>query len=455
MPRHTETHPKDAAADSSLYLHILLPALASIIVVTAVTVEVSEPFLDRPLARRIAQTDVIYNLLLYLPLGAALSRHKLIKALAIAGGLSLVAESVQLFYPDRVPSAIDVGVNTLGAFIGLLVARLTMRFLRLDLTAIKLGALTALLSFSAYAALVYAMWPPDPGRWTFSNWDPTFQIAIGNELSQDRLWHGEVSGVAILAEPLDVTHIKALHRGGPESLRNQSVSDLPPALFAMSEPLSESDSLWGLPLLGVERTHPIFDGLVEKSRLSALVWFRSFEPNPSGPARILTYSKDPLNRNFTIALEDRRIVFRLRTPKTGPNGVYPQVVTAGFVDANEDVFVAATYDGRVSRVYIDGRLAARLSLAARSWISPFLADSGLPTTGVLAGMLSAVGLLSLGGRRIRHRRQLVATLAGLAGAAIIAMLVWNSPVPELIRWLPLVGFLAGAIVGASAAPRRP
>lgn len=452
MRHRTETHPKNHSADSSLYLHVFLPALTLIIVVTAVTVEVSDPFIDRSLARSIAQTDVVYNLLLYLPLGAALAKRKLVRALMMAGALSLVAESLQLFYPDRVPSVIDVGANVVGATIGILITRLMKRFLRLDLAAIKLGRMTAFLSFLGYAALVYAMWPPDPGRWTFSNWDSTFRIAIGNELSQDRLWHGEVSGVAILSDPLDGKQIKALHRGGTESLRDQSVPNLPPALFAMSERLSESDSLWGLPLLDDESS--IFDVLVENSTLTALVWFRSHRPDPHGPARILTYSKDPLNRNFTIALENRRVFFRLRTPTTGFNGVHPQVITPEYVDANEDVFVAATYDGRVSRVYIDGRLAARLSLAAWSWVIPFLADSGLPTTGVFAGMLASIGLLSLGGARFHRRKQLVATLAGLAGATIVAILVWDSPVPEFIRWLPLVGFLAGTVVGGSVASDR-
>jgi VanZ family protein len=427
---------------------MLWPALAVITVVTAVTIEVSAPFIDRPVTREIIQSDVLFNLLLYIPLGAALGRRKLISVVAIAGGVSILAECVQLFYPDRYPSLTDIVANAMGAALGAIGARLVGRFLRHDLAVIKLGALTGILSFAACAAVVLAM--RHPGNFSdFSNWDPTFQIAVGNELSGDRMWHGRILGTAILADVLDRGTVRRLHTKGPESLRTDSIQEFGRALFILRRDLSEGDSLWGKPLLDAGRTREIFDELTARNTLSVLVWFHGTDPDPMGPGRIVTYSRDPYVRNFTVGQEGRRIHFRLRTPQTLGNGLYPQATTPGFVDAHRDVFVAAIYDGRISRVYIDGRLAARINLAASAWLIPFLADSGLPATATLTGMLLATGLLSLGGSIVRRRRWLFAPLGGVAGTILLIAVGATGALPQFAPWVPVLGLAAGAHIAAS------
>ncbi len=428
---------------------MIWPALAAITAVTAVTVEVSAPFINRAVTREIIQSDVIYNLLLYIPLGVALGRRRLISVVAIAAGVSILAECIQLFYPDRFPSLIDTVTNTLGAAVGAIGARLVRRFLRYDLTAIRLGVTTGILAIAALGAIVLVQRRPDDflDLSSFSNWDSTFQIAVGNELSGDRIWRGRIMGMAVLADVLDRRTIKELHIKGPESLRTDSIQEH--ALFVLRYGLSDRDSLWGKPLLGVDRTREIFDELTARNTLCALVWFHGTDSDPRGPGRIVTYSRDTYVRNFTVGQERRRIHFRLRTPMTLGNGLYPEVLTPAFVEANRDVFVAATYDSRVSRVYLDGRLVARINLAARVWTIPFLADSGLPAAATLTGMLLATGLLSLGGSTVRRHKWLAAPLGGVVGATLLIAVGATDALPHFTPWVPLLGLAAGAHIAVS------
>ncbi len=78
----------------------------------------------------------------------------------------------------------------------------------------------------------------------------------------------------------------------------------------------------------------------------------------SGPARIVTFSRDPSNRNFTLGQDGKNLVLRLRTPQTGPNGVKPQL-TLTPLPLNRPVHVAVTYQPGVTVCYVNGRQALK------------------------------------------------------------------------------------------------
>lgn len=73
---------------------------------------------------RISKTDILTNVLLYMPLGGllAVGRSRRLVALIwvtlVAGCFSLGLETLQIFLPGRVPSVLDTSLNTLGAFVG-------------------------------------------------------------------------------------------------------------------------------------------------------------------------------------------------------------------------------------------------------------------------------------------------------------------------------------------------
>lgn len=73
-----------------------------------------------------------------------------------------------------------------------------------------------------------------------------------------------------------------------------------------------------------------------------------------GPARIVSFSSDASNRNFTLGQQDERLVMRLRTPKTGRNGTNPQTYLCA-LRAGVTHHVVVTYRPGVMQCYLDGK----------------------------------------------------------------------------------------------------
>ena len=86
-------------------------------------------FLTAPWPRYYSQTDLIVNVLGFVPFSFALvpalggrlrPGWAVFAAVTIAGLLSLGLETLQNFLPSRVPSNVDLGCNTLGVLLGAL-----------------------------------------------------------------------------------------------------------------------------------------------------------------------------------------------------------------------------------------------------------------------------------------------------------------------------------------------
>lgn len=75
----------------------------------------------------------------------------------------------------------------------------------------------------------------------------------------------------------------------------------------------------------------------------------------SGPARIISFSKDTGRRNFTLGQEGKNIVLRLRTPRTGVNGLNPQVSVCQ-VTPNEPMHIVVSYYPGNLYCYLNGEL---------------------------------------------------------------------------------------------------
>ena len=88
-------------------------------------------FLSSPLPKYWTGFDVAINILGYMPLGFLLvlsalrsgrARYAVLLATLAAGALSLTMESLQNYLPVRVPSNVDLALNTAGAWLGALLA---------------------------------------------------------------------------------------------------------------------------------------------------------------------------------------------------------------------------------------------------------------------------------------------------------------------------------------------
>ena len=67
----------------------------------------------------------------------------------------------------------------------------------------------------------------------------------------------------------------------------------------------------------------------------------------SGPARIVSFSRDSNERNFTLGQDGDKLILRLRTERNDKNGTNPQV-TLGKIVIGEPMHVVVSYrDGQL------------------------------------------------------------------------------------------------------------
>lgn len=97
--------------------------------------------------------------------------------------------------------------------------------------------------------------------------------------------------------------------------------------------------------------------LTASGQISVELDLQTGSVDQSGPARIFSFSRDSMSRNFTVAQEGNGFVFRLRTSFTDLNGIYPSLVVPEVFDSSHRQHLVVTYDGIKVRLYVDGILS--------------------------------------------------------------------------------------------------
>jgi hypothetical protein len=100
----------------------------------------------------------------------------------------------------------------------------------------------------------------------------------------------------------------------------------------------------------------LYHRLVSGNGFTIEVWLTSAGLKQTGPARIVSYSRDPFYRNFTLGQENSDLVFRLRTTKTDLNGASPEIKVPGVFVPEQRQHIVVSYDFSQCRVYVDGQL---------------------------------------------------------------------------------------------------
>lgn len=349
--------------------------------------------------------ELVKNFFLFVPLGFALGRRHLALVFSVALLCSGALEFAQGWLA-RQPSALDVLGNTLGAIAGAMLSRALPRNPELSMGR---GTLCAAAAVGLAATLASTALRPVGD---FSNWK-RFPLIIGNEATGDRPWSGHLAEFAVYdralagdppgqspgaAPPLwsrggPILWVRledppAARLDGPEGPEN-AVELLPNAGRAPLDARSLEDPL-RLPDRFAAHLH---QRLGPMAQLTVSARVRPDRLDLSGPARIVSFSRDPLNRNFTLSQEGREVNFRVRTPATGPNGVNPKVET---LDSPLDVRehrIVATFDGEVSRIIVDS-VCRRETLIAVSR-APALLGRMLGATIVLCTALGGLAIASI------------------------------------------------------------
>ena len=362
------------------------------------------------------------NVLLFFPLGLVLRAPGVWRATWLGASLSMAVETAQFFLDGRSPQPGDVVANTLGALCGAIVAGvLNIRFRwRFDEFRLRRStAFGAALILTLLFGLFSAAYQHRASLWM---WDSSYKLAAGDELSGDRSWHGEIFEIAVFDTTIDSGLVGRLAEQGRGSIAANRTAFTRAPIFQQTTPL-DLKSQRGQPLLDEDDTQRFFASLVGAGKFTVLIWCRPANVDQTGPARILTYSLNAIRRNFTLGQEGRSIAFRVRTLVAGLNGNSVDVHSRPLLQANEDVLLAASYDGEVSRLIVNGGPPDEISLADNRffWI---IWSAFVPGLLLLFGAL--LGMAFLGWMQPRWRLRL--TVAGLAGCVVGGIFLLLVPV---------------------------
>jgi hypothetical protein len=443
-------------AVGALRLRLLAPAIALIVAATMIPTGLRHPSLIH-IDNQFDPVDIVNNIILYLPLGFALAGSSLRRAFLYGLCLATCAEVLQLGYVDRIPSFIDIASNTAGAMLGYLVATGLRGRAGHSLRSLRIPRLLALagIPLGVLATIMLLVYRPQPN---FSNWSPMCRLLVGDELSGGRPWAGSISALQIYPFAMAPSQIDKL-----AGEAGTSASGKPNAPTAFPDggllPPTDLSLRTGHPWLSNEQQQVFFEALVKQSRMTLLVSMRPSNLEQTGPARIVTYSYDSFGRNFTLGQVHNGLTFRLRTPNTGQNGTEPALFTGPVLTPNHTAFVAVVYNGRVSSLYVDGKLVAHADLGMeRPHLPKRLLDilpGSIPipvievgVTEMLASSLLALGLFAIRGvPASRVARGLLGLVAGIAVGATVWAFAVSSPGLGVRIMLECVA--AGLMIAAS------
>ncbi len=415
-------------------LRLLPLALAVIIFCTAVPVELRGPVMW---SNGFDIGDFVNNVLLYAPLGLALWRRSLLISLAGAAMLSTAIEIMQIWHFERFGSAFDVLANVLGTGCGILLARRLVKSGRgiPDLFPIK-QRLTAFAILGA--VMLLALWVVPAQPINLSNWNPDFELLLGNERTSDRPWRGAILELVLVPAPLSGTEVHDL-KDVADPLVQAAL--LTRGAYILPEPITlDGGEAKRLP---PDVSRRFFHSATTHNGFTLIAKVTTANAHQNGPARLMSFSTDQFNRNFDLGQEDARLVFRVRTTITGPNGMHPHVETSPILVAQRPILVVATFDGAVSRVYVDGQAQGRSNLGAAGCLIPLLCDTEVPIASALFGGLCGIAAIGIVRPASRGSALMLTILAGILGTA---------PFYLVTESLPLgVGKLAIVLVGAMTA----
>jgi hypothetical protein len=363
--------------------------------------------------------DIAANFFLFLPFGAALRRLRMPWILMIAAAFSLGLELAQGWLP-RHPSVTDIFVNAAGAWAGAVIVRRTPSPVISWHRWLPLMAILAL-SLTLLARTMVR------GN-ALSDWE-LFPLLIGDEATGDRPWEGTIREIRVYDRAVFDAEEEGRapapwHEGGPilwlrfEGTASGRIDgpEGPEEVLLPRPPESEVDpAIQGLRVAGEGFSLPegiarhLLERLSGSKELTITAHIRPASLSVTGPARIFSFSQDPFIRNFTLGQAGADLVFRVRTPATGPNG-QPEVGTLDEPLTGNWQRARVVYDGNTSFIFLDGRCHRELPVALHR--APLLLGWFLGGTVVVCTALGALGTAYLVRKRQNRLFRLTAYCAG-------------------------------------------
>ncbi|NES65824.1 MAG: VanZ family protein, partial [Okeania sp. SIO2D1] len=352
-------------------------------------------FLSKRTERPDNLKDLILNILLFIPFafGCAAFFTKILKfkvvtvaklVVTVSFALSFLIEILQIFIPTRNPTYVDILMNTLGGVTGFLVFYIFRKYItKIFLQAIVLSEkllsiplLTVLIIiYIVIAAIFNINFLSAIETWNLSNWDLDYPLVLGNEVTGDRPWHGNISQLCIANKKISELEINQILKDeNCDGIENHVITayqftptnknDLAdkqvnsPNLVGEKEQFNyqNKDSIqfgksnW----LQTEKSATILNQTIrDSSQFTLFIKYATSNISQAGPARILSISKNPYNRNLTLGQWNNNLSIRIRNLITKKNGTRPEFSVANFFGDNEYHNLIITYDINNLSVYLD------------------------------------------------------------------------------------------------------
>ena len=115
----------------------------------------------------------------------------------------------------------------------------------------------------------------------------------------------------------------------------------------------------------------LLKSIQESNAFSVVVWCEPANDTQNGPSRIVSFSKNSVERNFTIGQEKKNFDVRFRTTKTSTNGL-PSTSAEGIKTEPTQLVYSREKNGNV-KLFIDGRLTKENKVEGE--ISNWLSDA--------------------------------------------------------------------------------
>ena len=116
----------------------------------------------------------------------------------------------------------------------------------------------------------------------------------------------------------------------------------------------------------------IFDACTNSNEISIEAWIKPLNLTQTGPARIITFSKDGGERNFTLGQQNNKYIIRLSTTNTDINGE-PSLSSTGIATTELTHIVYTRSSDGQTKIYINGteNIAGNIGGDFSTWNSSF------------------------------------------------------------------------------------
>ena len=389
----------------------------------------------------------------------------------------LIVEAAQLFQTGRHARAVDLLFNFASLTTGLWISTRTAIGERWKTIIHQSDSRppVACVLVGVTACIAWAIIGLQPAMGALRlNWDPTFPLIVGNEIGHARPWVGQIQYIGIYDRALtehDVRNIREVvaQKGNPDVrlglglLVDYDFRELPPLQpeyagrlkdpqLCLSIPAEWIISADGLTTNGeglgqsVGPATTMVDAIKRTGAFSVEVELQPQNLTQLGPARVISNSFGPPQRNFTLGQSGADLVFRVRNGVNGPNGNLQELTAHQALDTNKQ-HVVASYDHGVSTIFRNGQRRATVDLRDPIFYSGLatgkLARAALILLTVMTISLPALFVFQ---RFFSANRARIATLAFTAGVGLLPYLISCWRVGGPFRFCFIIAFLAALLI---------